>query len=63
MGAHLRHLSRYSPDFNPIEGMGSKVKGALRAAARTEDTRYRAIAEVPIPVTPNKATGWFEQCG
>ncbi len=64
VGAHLRYLPPYSPDFNPIEGMWSKVKNALRAAAaRTEDNLYHAIVEVLKTVTPNDATGWFQQCG
>ena len=36
VGATVHHLPPSSPDFNPIEPMGSKVKQHLRsAAART----------------------------
>jgi transposase len=33
VGAHLRYLPQYSPDFNPIEQGFSKVKSKLRKAA------------------------------
>ena len=37
-GARLLYLPPYSPDFNPIENMWSKVKQILRSAApRTQD--------------------------
>lgn len=32
-GAHLEYLPPYSPDFNPIENLWSKVKHRLRSAA------------------------------
>ena len=31
-GAHLEHLPPYSPDFNPIENLWSKIKQGLRSA-------------------------------
>ena len=38
VGATVRYLPPYSPDFNPIEPMWSKVKQHLRsAAARTHN--------------------------
>jgi transposase len=33
-GARLRYLPPYSPDFNPIENMWSKIKQLLRSLAR-----------------------------
>jgi len=37
IGARLLYLPPYSPDFNPIEPMGSKIKQILRShAPRTE---------------------------
>ncbi|MEZ0298887.1 MAG: IS630 family transposase, partial [Candidatus Methylacidiphilales bacterium] len=54
----------YSPDFNPIEKMWSKVKTILRAAkARTEATLFDAIRFALKAVTPLDATGWFKSCG
>ncbi len=63
-GAYLWYLPPYSPDFNPIEQMWSKVKNALRTAgARTEDALYTAIAQALKSVTSTNATGWFQACG
>lgn len=63
-GAKLLYLPPYSPDFNPIEQMWSKVKNALRTAgARTEDALYTAIAQALKSVTSTNATGWFQACG
>ncbi len=64
VGAHLSYVPPYSPDLNPIEGMWSKVKNALRSAsARTEDTLYNAIAHALKTLTPKDAQGWFKACG
>jgi len=63
-GAYLWYLPPYSPDFNPIEQMWSKVKNALRTAgARTEETLYNAIAQALKTVTSTNAKGWFQACG
>ena len=49
-GATLLYLPPYSPDFNPIEKMFSKLKALLRKAAeRTVDGLWRAIADcIPL---------------
>ena len=45
-GAQLRYLPPYSPDFNPIEMMWSKIKAYLRtAAARTEEAVHTLVQE------------------
>jgi len=45
VGAALVYLPPYSPDFNPIENLWSKLKRYLRkAAARTFETLCQAIA-------------------
>lgn len=63
-GAEVRFLPPYSPDFNPIEKMWSKIKEFLRAAkARTCDTLLAAIASALARVTAQDAQGWFESCG
>lgn len=63
-GMHVRFLPPYSPDFNPIEKMWSKVKAALRAAkARTAAALNMAIAEALAAITPEDAAGWFASCG
>jgi len=63
-GAEVRFLPPYSPDFNPIEKMWSKVKECLRAAkARTQEALFKAIADALKTVTPEDAKGWFTSCG
>jgi len=63
-GAQARFLPAYSPDFNPIEKMWSKVKNHLRsAAARTAEELQQAIAAALAKVTPQDAAGWFASCG
>ena len=58
------YLPPYSPDFNPIEGMWSKVKSHLRsAAARTFDTICDAVADALTRVTPSDCQGYFQNCG
>jgi transposase len=63
-GAELRYLPPYSPDFNPIENVWSKVKGRLRSlAARTVDSLHDAIGAAVATVTPNDCVGFFQHCG
>ena len=63
-GATILFLPAYSPDFNPIEKMWSKVKEKLRALApRTYETLIEAIGVALRTVTPQDAKGWFESCG
>ena len=63
-GATIRYLPPYSPDFNPIEFMWSKVKQHLRsAAARTQPQLVRAIGDAMHSVTPDDCRGFFAGCG
>jgi transposase len=63
-GATLRYLPPYSPDFNPIENMWSKVKQFLRAAAaRTRETLADAITAALGTVTAHDCRGFFRHCG
>jgi hypothetical protein len=63
-GCTLVYLPPYSPDFNPIESMWSKVKASLRkAAARTFDTIVDAVREALLTVTPDDCDGYFRHCG
>lgn len=64
VGARLIYLPPYSPDFNPIENLWSKVKEALRAAAaRTTDALGDAITAALGRVTPDDCRGFFSNCG
>ena len=63
-GAQTRFLPAYSPDFNPIEMMWSKVKTLLRAAgARSHSALIRAIAQALAAGTADDARNWFAHCG
>ena len=63
-GCELIYLPPYSPDFNPIEGAFSKLKGYLRAAcARSRDALMEVIGEALRTITVSDAEGYFEHCG
>ncbi len=63
-GATLRFLPPYSPDFNPIENMWSKIKTHLRKAkARTQDTLVDAIGQALGAINTHDANGYFFSCG
>jgi transposase len=63
-GATLIYLPPYSPDFNPIEPMWSKVKQRLRsAAARTFEALLAAIRDALQSVSSTDCAGFFRGCG
>jgi len=63
-GARVLLLPPYSPDFNPIEPMWSKVKQRLRSiAARTVDALYEAVGVAIHAVTAEDCRGFFHGCG
>jgi transposase len=63
-GAELIYLPPYSPDFNPIENMWSKVKQRLRStAARTFEALQTAVWSALDSVTPRDCCGFFQHCG
>jgi transposase len=63
-GAQVLFLPAYSPDFNPIEKMWSKVKNSLRRQeARTAEELVAAIAAALGEVTARDAAHWFASCG
>lgn len=63
-GAELLYLPPYSPDFNPIENAFSKLKALLRKAAeRSVDGLWAAIARIAHLVTPKDAHGFFRAAG
>ncbi|MBE7506152.1 MAG: IS630 family transposase [Planctomycetia bacterium] len=64
VGATALFLPPYSPDFNPIEPMWSKVKQYLRsAAARSFEPLCKAMGRAIAAVTPGDAIGYFTHCG
>lgn len=64
VGAELWYLPPYSPDFNPIEKMWSKVKEFLRGSkARCTEELYEAVRGALDKVASSDAQSWFESCG
>ena len=63
-GARLLFLPPYSPDFNPIENAFSKLKALLRkAAARSIDQLWTAIASAIDTFTPAECANYFAAAG
>lgn len=63
-GARLLFLPPYSPDFNPIEKMWSKVKKLLRdAGERTKNGLWNAICSAWKQITVSDCKGYFQSCG
>lgn len=64
VGATLRFLPPYSPDFNPIENGISQIKSVLKKiAARTKAALDHAIVEAIDAVTPQHAANYFNAAG
>jgi transposase len=60
VGARLRYLPPYSPDFNPIENMWSKIKQGLRSLApRTRAELLQASAQAFATISPADCLGFF----
>ena len=63
VGADVIYLPPYSPDFNPIENLWSKLKGYLRSAeARTHDTLHQAIQDGLNLINLEDIRNWFVHC-
>lgn len=63
-GATVLYLPPYSPDFNPIECLWSKVKQFVRSTnARTFDTLSDGVAAALDTVSPSDCQGYFSSCG
>ena len=64
VGAKLFFLPKYSPDLNPIEMLFSKLKHGLRKAARrTHDAIYAALADLLPTVLPSECANYFAKAG
>jgi len=64
VGARLRYLPPYSPDFNPIENAFAKLKALLRkTAARTLDDLWDAIRDALPHFTPDECANYFTAAG
>jgi transposase len=63
-GAKLFFLPKYSPDLNPIEKFFASLKHWLRKAAkRTVDGVYHAIADILPTTTPCQCSNFFAEAG
>lgn len=63
-GAEVRYLPPYSPDLNPIEMAYSKLKALLKkAAARTVEALWQAIAAALPLIDPADCLGYFTAAG
>ena len=63
-GASVLFLPPYSPDFNPIELMWSKIKAILRKLKiRSKELLDDAIACALDSITPSDIAGWFKHDG
>lgn len=62
--AHVVHLPPYSPDFNPIEQVFSKIKNELRRRElRTITALETAFGEALDWITPADALHYFQHAG
>lgn len=63
-GARILYLPPYSPDFNPIEQVFSKLKALLRAAGeRTVEDLWHCIGELIERFSPDECNRYFRHCG
>ncbi len=64
VGALVRFLPPYSPDFNPIEQAFAKLKAFLRAARpRTFDPICALIAAALELFLPDECANYVRHCG
>ena len=63
-GAQLLYLPPYSPDYNPIEQVFSKLKTLLRkAAARTVDGLWSTIGHLLGQFAPAECVQYIRHAG
>ena len=64
VGATLRFLPPYSPDFNPIELSFAKLKAIVRKArCRSIDTLWPLLGECLSRFTPTECRNYVHHCG
>ena len=64
VGARLRFLPPYSPDFNPIEQAFAKLKAFLRAARpRSFDQVVELVAIALDLFSPQECQNFVRHCG
>ena len=64
VGARVLYLPPYSPDFNPIEQVFSKLKALLRKAKeRTVQDLEARLGELMDHFPPDECARYFRHCG
>lgn len=64
VGAELMFLPPYSPDFNPIEQVFSKLKALLRKAKeRTVSALWDRIGQLVDQFSPDECRNYFRHSG
>ncbi len=64
VGAAVKFLSPYSPDFNPIENCWSSLKEFLRTQeSRSCEHLNSSIDKAINLITDKDIVGWFTHCG
>ena len=64
LGAELRFLPPYSPDFNPIENAFAKLKALLRARAeRTIPALWNTVGDLIHAFKPDECANYFKAAG
>ncbi len=63
-GCSILYLPPYSPDFNPIEYLFSKIKAFIRKLRPlTLPQLIQAFVDAVLSVTPSDATNTLKHCG
>jgi len=64
VGATALFLPPYSPEFNPIEKLWSKLKEFVRREVTlTRELFDDAVAQAMDAITTSDLCGWFQHCG
>ncbi len=64
VGASVRYLPPYSPDFNPIEKAFSQIKRHIRRLKlRNRDILWQTLEQLGQIVTPEQAPNYIRSCG
>lgn len=63
-GASIAFLPPYSPEWNPIEKVWSKLKDFVRRSANaTRELFDEAVAAAMDQVSPGNIAAWYQHCG
>ncbi len=64
VGASVRFLPPYSPDFNPIEQAFAKLKAFLRAGRPRSFDEVLALVRIALTLfTPHECRNYIRHCG